>query len=265
MRRLTLTDLQNKKYNQQRISVLTLYDASFAHQASIAGVDIVFIGDSLGMVLQGQANTLKVSVDEIAYHTEAVVSGNVHSVVMADLPFNSYITPETAAENAGTLIKAGAEIIKIEGGLWLADTIRFLTDRGIPTCAHIGLTPQFIHVLGGFKVQGRSQEQAQELLTAALALEQAGAKLIVLECVPYLVAKTITESVNIPVIGIGAGPYCDGQVLVIYDVLGITPGKPKKFVKNYLENNPHGVEGAIKNYVREVQEGVFPTLENSFE
>ncbi len=265
MRRLNLTDLQNKKYNEQRISVLTLYDASFAHLASTAGVDIVFIGDSLGMVLQGQANTLKVSVDEIAYHTMAVASGNVHSVVMADLPFNSYITPEIAAENAGILVKAGAEIIKIEGGIWLADTIRFLTDRGIPTCAHIGLTPQFIHVLGGFKVQGRSQEQAQELLSTALALEQAGAKLLVLECVPYLLAKSITEAVSIPVIGIGAGPHCDGQVLVIYDVLGITPGKPKKFVKNFLEKNPHGIEGAIKNYVREVQEGLFPTLENSFE
>lgn len=265
MRRLTLANLPQMKQEQKKISVLTLYDASFAELATHAGVDILFVGDSLGMVLKGYDNTINVSIDEIAYHTLAVAKGNRHSVVMADLPFMTYNTPEMAAVNSTTLMKAGAEIVKIEGGLWLADTVHFLTERGIPVCPHIGLTPQFVHVLGGFKVQGRTQDQADELVKAAVALEQAGAKLLVLECVPQLLAKKVTSSVSIPVIGIGAGPHCDGQVLVIYDILGITPGKPKKFAKNYLENQSYGIAGALKAYVHEVQQGLFPTAEHSFD
>jgi 3-methyl-2-oxobutanoate hydroxymethyltransferase len=264
MRRLTLSQLLTMK-REQKIAVVTLYDASFAYLASTAGVDIVFIGDSLGMALKGHNNTLNVSVADIAYHTQAVAAGNLHSVVMADLPFMSYYTADVAAVHATTLLKAGAEIVKIEGDKWLCDTVYFLTQRGIPVCAHIGLTPQFIHILGGFLVQGRTKEKAKELLEAALALQEAGAKLLVLECVPYLLAKEISESLTIPVIGIGAGPYCDGQVLVIYDLLGINTGNPKKFVKNYLQDNPEGIEEAIKRYVYEVKHDLFPTLEHSFE
>lgn len=265
MPQLTLLDLQTKKNNQQKISVLTLYDASFAELASKAGVDVVFVGDSLGMVLKGQPNTIDVTLEELAYHTKAVVKGNLGSVVMADLPFLTYTTPEMAVASAGTLLRAGAEIIKIEGGAWLCPTISLLTERGIPVCAHLGLTPQFVHVLGGFKVQGRSKDQAQALLDTALAVEQAGAKMVVLECVPFKLAKLITENLSIPVIGIGAGPHCDGQVLVGYDILGITPGKTKKFVKNYLLNNVNSPFEAIKAFVEEVQAGLFPTLDHSFE
>jgi 3-methyl-2-oxobutanoate hydroxymethyltransferase len=265
MRRISLPHLQSMKQDTKKITMLTVYDAAFAHAASKAGVNIVFVGDSLGMVLNGQATTLAVSVDTIAYHTAAVVAGNLHSLVMSDLPFMSYYSHDIAAANSATLLKAGAEIIKIEGGIWLCDTVHFLSERGVPVCAHIGLTPQFVHMLGGFKIQGRSKEKAKELLDASIALEQAGAKLIVLECVPYLLAKEITEALCIPVIGIGAGPYCDGQVLVAYDLLGLSPGKPTKFVKNYLHGNPNGIEDAIRSYVTEVQENLFPTLEHSFE
>lgn len=265
MRRLSIANLMAKKINQEKISVISLYDASFAHAASTAGVDVVFIGDSCGMVIKGQANTLTVSIEEIAYHTAAVAVGNLYSVVMADLPFMSYITPDMAANNAATLIRAGAEIVKIEGGGWLCETVNYLTERGIPVCGHIGLTPQFIHVLGGFKVQGRSANQAQDLFDDAIALEQAGANMIVLECVPQNLGKKISEALSIPVIGIGAGPHCDGQVLVIYDILGITPGKAKKFAKNFLNQSKDGIEGALRNYVKEVQEGIFPGPEHSFD
>lgn len=265
MPRLTLQQLQAMKQEQKKITVLTLYDASFAHIASEAGVDIVFVGDSLGMVIKGKNNTIPVSNEEIIYHTKCVVAGNSNSVVMSDLAYLSYYTPEIAIENTKPLLQAGAEIIKIEGGEWLADTIHFLTERGVAVCAHIGLTPQFIHILGGFKVQGRNEKQAQELLKAAIALEQAGAQMLLLECVPHLLAKEITASVNIPTIGIGAGPVCDGQVLVVYDILGLTPGKTKKFVKNFMEGNIRGIKGAIEDYVAAVRNGEFPTLENSFE
>ncbi len=264
MSRLTLHQLLSRKQEKQRIVVLTLYDASFARIASDCGVDILFIGDSLGMVIKGQDNTLKVKTEEIAYHTACVASGNHNSVVMADLPFMSYYTPQIAADNAKSLMQAGAEIIKIEGGAWLAETIEFLTQLGIPICAHIGLTPQFIHILGGFKIQGRNKNQAEDLVNAAKILEESGAKMIVLECVPHQLAKKITESLKIPVIGIGAGPFCDGQVLVIYDILGISQ-KSMKFTKNYLQNNAKGIEGAISDYVREVHQDLFPTLEHSFE
>lgn len=264
MPRLTLHHLQAMKNEQKKITMISLYDASFANVASEAGVDILFIGDSLGMVLKGEANTLTVTTEEIAYHTRCVAKGNIHSVVMADLPFMSYYNLEKSAKNSKALLQAGAEIVKIEGGSWLCDTVRFLSERGIPVCAHIGLTPQFIHSLGGFKVQGRSEKQAKELLATAISLEQAGATMLVLECIPYLLAKEITETLRIPVIGIGAGPYCDGQVLVIYDMLGLTPGK-RKFSKNFLTESEDGIQGAIQNYVKAVQQKTFPSLEQSFE
>lgn len=264
MPRLTMHQLQAKKAEGGKIVVLTLYDSNFAKLAGKAGVDILFVGDSLGMVIKGEENTLSVTVSEIAYHTTCVTRGNTNSVIMADLPFMSYYTPEIAANHAKQLMQAGAEIIKVEGGAWLADTIDYLSTRGVPICAHIGLTPQYIHLIGGYKIQGRSKEQATELMDAAILLEKAGAKMIVLECVPQALAKEITESLHIPVIGIGAGPHCDGQVLVLYDLLGMNSDKPMKFTKNYLQNNPGGIEAAIADYAREVRQGLFPTLEHTF-
>jgi 3-methyl-2-oxobutanoate hydroxymethyltransferase len=265
MPRLTLSHLQNMKYNREKITVLTLYDASFAQVASEAGVDILFVGDSLGMVIKGKQNTLSAELSDIVYHTQCVVAGNHHSVIMADLPFMSYYTPEIAMNNAKQLIQAGAEIIKIEGGKWLGNTIQLLTERGIPVCSHLGLTPQFIHMLGGYKVQGRDEKHAQELLEDAVALQAAGAQLLVLECVPHILAQEITRTLTIPVIGIGAGAACDGQVLVIYDIIGITSGRSLKFVANFIEGQTQGIQGAIKAYVSAVKEGTFPTLEHSFE
>jgi 3-methyl-2-oxobutanoate hydroxymethyltransferase len=264
MRQLTLQDLVSMKQKQKKISVLTVYDASFAQIACEAGVDVLLVGDSLGMVLKGQENTLQVSVADIAYHVAAVTAGNRHAIIMADLPFLSYYTPEIAAAHAKTLMQAGAHLLKIEGGTWLVETIAYLTQRGIPICAHLGLTPQYHHLLGGFKVQGRNQDQAKQILEAAVRLEEAGAQLLVLECVPYPLAEKVSQTLSIPVIGIGAGPYCDGQVLVLYDMLGITPNKVPKFVKNYLAETK-SVQDAITKYVHEVQENVFPTLEHSFE
>jgi 3-methyl-2-oxobutanoate hydroxymethyltransferase len=264
MPQLTLSHLQNMKYNREKITVLALYDASFAQVASKAGVDILFVGDSLGMVIKGKQNTLSVELSDIIYHIQCVVAGNHHSVIMADLPFMSYYTPEIAMNNAKQLIQAGAEIIKIEGGKWLCDTISLLTERGIPVCSHLGLTPQFIHILGGYKVQGRDEKRAQELLEDAVALQAAGAQLLVLECIPHVLAQEITQTLRIPVIGIGAGAACDGQVLVIYDIIGLTSGR-LKFVANFIEGQTQGIQGAIKAYVSAVKEGTFPTLEHSFE
>jgi 3-methyl-2-oxobutanoate hydroxymethyltransferase len=265
MRKITLYYLQNMKNEQKKISMLTLYDASFARIASEVGVDILFIGDSIGMVLKNQPNTIDVKTEEIAYHTRCVSAGNLCSAVMADLPFMSYYTSTLASKNAKLLLQAGAEIVKIEGGAFLCDTIYFLAKHGVPVCAHIGLTPQFIHTLGGFKIQGRNETQAKDLLDAAISLEQAGASMLLLECIPYLLAQKITQVLKIPVIGIGAGPYCDGQVLVAYDILGLTLGNPKKFVKNFLEESTEGIKGAIEGYVHSVKQGTFPTLAHSFE
>lgn len=265
MRSLTLPHLRLMKQEGKPITVLTLYDASFAQIANEAGVDILFVGDSLGMVIKGDKNTISVTMEDMIYHTKCVAGTTPSSLIMSDLPFMSYYTPEVAMVNAKQLLQAGAHIIKIEGGTWLCNTVRFLTQQGVVVCAHIGLTPQFIHMLGGFKVQGRSEKEAQELLHAAISLEQAGAQLLVLECVPHPLAKEISNALHIPVIGIGAGSDCDGQVLVIYDILGITPGKTMKFVKNFLDDPAQGIKGAVENYVKAVREKTFPTLENSFE
>lgn len=263
MRKMTLHHLQTMKEQQQKIAMLTVYDATLAQVGSEAGVDIFLVGDSLGMVLKGEENTINVTVDEIAYHTACVAAGNKRALIMSDLPFMSYYNLETAAKNAKQLLQNGAEILKIEGGKWLCDTVHFLSERGVPICAHIGLTPQFIHQLGGFKVQGRHKQDAENIFEAAVALQAAGASLILLECVPYDLAERISLHLKIPVIGIGAGPYCDGQVLVAYDLLGLT--KPAKFVKNFLATSKDGIKGAIQNYVDAVHHQQFPTLEHSFE
>jgi len=264
MKNIRIPHLFSMKHEGQKFCCLTVYDASFAHLLSELGVEIIFVGDSLGMVVQGHDSTVPVTVEDIVYHTEIVARGNQGSLLMSDLPFMSYATPEQTLANAVTLMAAGAQIVKLEGGAWLAPTVRMLTERGIPVCCHLGLTPQSVHMIGGYKVQGRSDEQASKLKQDALALEAAGAQLMVLECVPSTLAKDITESLRIPVIGIGAGRDVDAQVLVLHDMLGVTPGRAPKFSKDFLTNNPDGVRGAIKQFVEEVKGLEFPAEQHEF-
>lgn len=261
---ITLSSLQKLKQKAEKITCLTVYDATFAQLLNEAGIELLLVGDTLGMTIGGHRTTLPVTVNDIAYHTRCVHRADPSAVIMADMPFASYTDPNKALKNAAYLMQAGAQIVKLEGGIWLTETIQRLAEQGIPTCAHLGLTPQSVHLLGGYKVQGRDSKQAQQILETALQLEKAGAKLLVLECVPYLLAREITQSLNIPTIGIGAGPHCDGQVLVLHDMLGLTAGKPFTFVQNFLTGQTEGVQGAIKAYIRDVKSGKFPTLEQSF-
>ncbi|MBO2661371.1 3-methyl-2-oxobutanoate hydroxymethyltransferase [Shewanella algae] len=263
MSKITTATLRKFKQEGRKFTALTAYDASFAAAFDSEGVDVLLVGDSLGMVLQGHDDTLPVSVEEMAYHTRCVRRGISCSLLMADLPFMSYATPEQAMTNATKLMQAGANMVKIEGGQWLLETVSMLTERGIPVCAHLGLTPQSVHVFGGFKVQGRDADNAQRILDEAKALEGAGAQLLVLECVPASLAKQITEALQIPVIGIGAGKDTDGQILVMHDVLGISSGYIPRFSKNYLKQTGE-IREAVKAYIDEVQQGQFPAEEHTF-
>ncbi|QGS61062.1 3-methyl-2-oxobutanoate hydroxymethyltransferase [Shewanella algae] len=263
MSKITTATLRKFKQEGRKFTALTAYDASFAAAFDSEGVDVLLVGDSLGMVLQGHDDTLPVSVEEMAYHTRCVRRGINRSLLMADLPFMSYATPEQAMTNATKLMQAGANMVKIEGGQWLLETVSMLTERGIPVCAHLGLTPQSVHVFGGFKVQGRDADNAQRILDEAKALEAAGAQLLVLECVPASLAKQITEALQIPVIGIGAGKDTDGQILVMHDVLGISSGYIPRFSKNYLKQTGE-IREAVKAYIDEVQQGQFPAEEHTF-
>ncbi|CAM2149294.1 3-methyl-2-oxobutanoate hydroxymethyltransferase [Pararobbsia alpina] len=260
---ITVPRLAEMRARGEKIAMLTAYDASFAAACDAAGVDSVLIGDSLGNVLQGHTTTLPVTVADIAYHTASVSRGNKNALVIADLPFGSYGTPVDAFNNAVTLMRAGAQMVKLEGGVWLADTIRFLVDRSVPVCAHIGLTPQSVHAFGGFKVQGKSDEGADQLRRDAQAIEQAGAQLVVIEAVPAKLGTEVTQMLSIPTIGIGAGVDCSGQVLVLHDMLGVFPGKRPRFVKNFLES-AGSVHEAIAAYVKAVKEGTFPGPEHAF-
>ena len=263
MSKITTARLLAMKQDQQKIAMITAYDASFAKLFEQAGAHAILIGDSLGMVLQGENSTLKVTVEDMAYHTRCVANGCEQALIVADLPFMSYSNPEQACANAATLMRAGAHMVKLEGGDWLADTVTQLTRQGIPVCGHLGLTPQSVHVFGGFKLQGRAVEQAEQIKRDAQALEAAGAQLLVLECVPSPLAREISQMLTIPVIGIGAGPDTDGQVLVMQDALGLTTGYVPKFTKNFLAE--HGeVQAAIAAYVTDVAEGRFPGPEHSF-
>jgi 3-methyl-2-oxobutanoate hydroxymethyltransferase len=264
MNSITLSHLQSLKQKGEKIASLTVYDATFSHLLSETGIELFLVGDSMGTAIAGYRDTLPVTMHDIAYHTRCVSRANPQAVLMADMPFASYVNTDKALENAAHLMQAGAHIVKLEGGIWLTETIQRLAEHGIPTCAHLGLTPQSVHVLGGYKVQGRTQEKAIQMKEAALQLEKAGAKLLVLECVPYALAKEITESLSIPTIGIGAGPYCDGQILVLYDMLGLTGGKPLTFVKDFLTGQTGGVQSAIKAYIHDVKASKFPALEQSF-
>lgn len=261
---ITLTTLQSRKQNGEKIAMLTCYDATFAAAANAAGVDILLIGDSLGMVLQGYDSTLPVSVAEMAYHTACVKRGNSEAMILADLPFMANASLEQTLLNSAELMRAGAHMIKMEGAGWLAESIRHLVDRGIPVCAHLGLTPQTVNVIGGYKVQGRSEAQARQLRADAIALEQAGAAMLLLECVPSALAVEVTQSVSIPVIGIGAGPGTDGQVLVLHDMLGLSlTGRTPKFVKNFMDGQP-SIQAALHAYVQAVKAVTFPALEHEF-
>ncbi|MEG1116522.1 MAG: 3-methyl-2-oxobutanoate hydroxymethyltransferase, partial [Janthinobacterium sp.] len=232
---VTIHTLATLRAAGEKITMLTCYDASFASLMDRCGVEILLIGDSLGMVCNGHNSTLPVTVAELAYHTASVARGSKSAMIMSDLPFGAYGTPETAYANAVILMQAGAHMVKIEGGAWLAETVRFLTERGIPICAHIGLTPQFVHQLGGYKVQGKSTESATELKNDALTLQNAGAAIVLMEAMPSQLGKEVTEMLTIPTIGIGAGPDCSGQVLVMHDMLGVFPGRKARFVRNFME------------------------------
>lgn len=256
----TLTALYNR---HEKITMLTCYDASFASLMDQCGVEILLIGDSLGMVCQGKDSTLPVSIDEVAYHTECVARGNKTAMIVSDMPFGTYATPESAYENAAKLVKAGAHMVKIEGGRWLEETIRFLTERAIPVCAHLGLTPQSVHQFGGYRVQGKNAEDARRILEDARILQNAGASLFVLEAIPATLGKDITAALSVPTIGIGAGPDCSGQVLVMHDMLNVYPGRKARFVRNFMEGQP-SIEAAIKAYVSAVKDGSFPAQEHCF-
>lgn len=261
---ITLTTLQSLKQKGEKITMLTCYDATFSHACNQAGVEVLLVGDSLGMVLQGHDSTLPVTTAEMAYHVACVKRGNEDPLILADLPFMANATLEQTLNNSAQLMQAGAHMVKVEGAVWLSESIRVLTERGIPVCAHMGLTPQTVNVLGGYKVQGRNEAQARQMRADAIALEQAGAAMLLLECVPSELAKEITHAVKIPVIGIGAGSDTDGQVLVLHDMLGLSlTGRVPKFVKNFMTGQPD-IQSALSAYVTEVKAVTFPGTEHGF-
>ena len=264
MTKISILDLQSKKQKGEKITMLTAYDYPFARLLDEAGVDSILVGDSLGMVMLGYESTLPVSMEEMLHHVKAVKKGVKRAFLIGDLPFMSYqASKEEAIKNAGLLMKAGCDAIKLEGGKEVFDTVKFIVDMGIPVLGHIGLTPQSISKLGGYRVQGRDKDSALRILESAMALEQAGAFGIVLECIPYLLAKLITEKISIITIGIGAGPFCDGQVLVLHDLLGIFEDKKPKFVKVYANLAPI-VKQAISSFIDEIKTKKFPDLHHAY-
>lgn len=263
MNKVTVASLAKMKHSGEKFSVLTCYDATFATLINNAGVDVILVGDSLGMVIQGHDSTVPVTMDQMVYHTECVARTNKRCLLISDLPFMAYATPEQTFENAARLMRAGAHMVKLEGGAWLVPTVRMLTERGIPVCAHLGLTPQSVNIFGGYKIQGKTEDSAKQMLADTLALAEAGAQLVVFECIPSSLGRDITEASPIPTIGIGAGVDCDGQVLVLQDMLGLFP-KPPKFSKNFLTQSTTGVQGALEAFVAEVKAKTFPADEHGF-
>jgi 3-methyl-2-oxobutanoate hydroxymethyltransferase len=262
--RTTLNALQKMAQEGTKVTQLTCYDASFAALLEAAGVDTLLIGDSLGNVIQGHETTLPVTLRDIVYHTACVARGAKRVFIVGDMPFGSFqISPQDTFRNAAEIMAAGAQMVKLEGGRPMLKTVRFLTERGIPVCGHLGLTPQSVHQLGGYKVQGRQQDDAERMIEEAQMLEEAGAGMIVLEAVPAALAKRITAAVRGPTIGIGAGVDCHGQVLVLHDMLNVYPGRKAKFVKNYMEA-AGTIQGAVELYVKEVKSKAFPGPEHSF-
>jgi len=262
--RTTLSALHKMAHEGVKIAMLTCYDASFASLLEHAGVDVLLVGDSLGNVIQGQDTTLPVTLEQMAYHTACVARGARKAFIVADMPFGTFqVSPQRAFESAVPLMAAGAHMVKLEGGLAMADTVAFLAERGVPVCGHIGLTPQSVHAFGGYKVQGRGEEAGRRLLDDAQALQEAGAGMIVLEMVPSALAEAISERVAVPTIGIGAGAACDGQVLVLHDMLDVYPGRKARFVKNFLRG-AGSIQAAVETYVKEVKAGAFPGPEHGF-
>ena len=263
---VSISTLRRKKKRGEKFAALTAYDALFAGLISSAGVDVLLVGDSLGMVLQGHDSTLPVTLDDMVYHMHCVRRGNRGALIMADLPFMSYASESQSLETAAALMRAGAHMVKLEGGAWLAESTRLLTERGVPVCAHMGLTPQSINRIGGYRVQGRDPSQAQTMIDEALVLQDSGASVVLLECVPVELGGAITERLDVPVVGIGAGPRTDGQIMVMHDMLGLTPPSVRvpKFVKNFLPESEDGVHGAFRAYADAVRDGRFPGPEHSF-
>ena len=263
-RRLSHIDLAKMRLAGDKIAVLTAYDASFAEACETAGVEVVLIGDSLGMVVQGHDSTLPVTVEDIAYHTRAVARGCKRPLIGADMPFGSFQeSPQQALRNAVTLMAAGAQMVKLEGGVEMAETTHFLTSRGIPVCAHVGLTPQSVHQLGGYRIQGKDDSGAAKLITDALAQQDAGATLIVIEAVPAPLAAEVTRQLSIPTIGIGAGKECSGQVLVLHDMLNVSSGRKARFVRNFMAGQD-SIAAALAAYVAAVKDGSFPGPEHCY-
>ncbi len=257
MKKITINDLMKWKKEGRKFATSTAYDASFAQLFESQEMPVLLVGDSLGMVLQGESDTLPVSVDDIAYHTRCVRKGSPNCLLMADMPFMSYATPEQACENAAKIMRAGANMVKIEGGDWLVDTVKMLTERAVPVCAHLGLTPQSVNIFGGYKVLGRDQDHADRMVKDAIALQEAGAQIVLLECVPAGLAERITQILDVPVIGIGAGNSTDGQILVMHDMFGISANYMPKFSKNFLAETGD-MHKAVAAYIADVEAGRFP-------
>lgn len=264
MPEITLTTLQGLKQKGEKIVMLTCYDATFAKVSSEAGVEILLVGDSLGMVLQGHDSTLPVSLEDMAYHTASVKRGNRGAFILTDMPFMANPSNEQTLINAAKLMQAGAHMVKLEGAGWLAESVRLLAERGVPVCAHLGLIPQSVNLLGGYKVQGRQEAQARKMLEDARILEEAGAAMLLLECVPSALAEQVSKAVRIPVIGIGAGAATDGQVLVLHDILGLSlSGRAPKFVKDFMQGQTD-IRSAIAAYASAVKAVTFPAAEHGF-
>jgi 3-methyl-2-oxobutanoate hydroxymethyltransferase len=264
MTRLTIKALQKQRDDGVKIAVLTCYDASFAALLDAAGLDSLLIGDSLGMVLQGHDTTLPVKLADMAYHTACVARGSKRAFLVADLPFGSYQeSPQQAFRSSAERMAAGAQMVKLEGGAEFAETVRFLTQRSVPVCGHLGLTPQSVHKFSGYRVQGKGEDAEQKLIADAIELESAGAELLVLEAIPTALGEQVTQRLRIPTIGIGAGPGCSGQVLVLHDMLDVFPGKKAKFVRNFMKG-ASSIADAAERYVRAVRDGSFPAEEHSF-
>ena len=261
---VNVSTLRKMKQDGEPIACLTAYDASFAQLVDMAGTDLVLVGDSLGMVIQGHETTVPVTVDNMVYHTSIVARGMRHAFLVSDLPFMSYASPEQALANAVRLMQeGGAMMVKLEGGRSQVAVVECLAEHDIPVCAHVGLKPQSVHKIGGFRVQGRDSFAADQMVADAVALESAGADLMLLECVPNEVAKTITQTLNVPVIGIGGGPHVDGQILVLYDMLGITQGRTPRFVKNFMDGADSPLT-ALRSYVGAVKDKSYPAKEHCF-
>jgi 3-methyl-2-oxobutanoate hydroxymethyltransferase len=264
MKKVTVNTLHKLKAAGEKFACLTCYDALFAGLYGDAGVEVILVGDSLGMVIQGHDTTLPVTMEDVIYHMTCVKRGSKGSLLIADLPFMSYASEAQTLENAARLMRAGAQMIKLEGGAWIAESTRLLAERGIPVCSHMGLTPQSVNRIGGFLVQGRDPDQADTMIEEARLLEASGASCLLLESVPGSLASVISKALNIPVIGIGAGVEVDGQIMVLHDLLGISPITPK-FVRNFLADSDNGIPGAVAAYVKAVKDGTFPGPEHSYD